>query len=104
MSTYIGTMGTPFGLSDIRLSAYDNGSPSVELVNQEGDLVAYLSMNLPYKSQELQEGEFFARDDQENTDLAQLALATGLFEDTGKISQVSNIQHAKIWKTVPRES
>lgn len=104
MHTHIGTMETPFGLSDILKCTYDNGCPAVTIVNKEGELVTYLSFNIPYKSHLLGPGEFFVRDWEENREIARDALATGLFIDTGREVEWRNIHTAKIWKIAPKES
>lgn len=104
INTRIGAMETPFGLSDIFSCIYDNGSPAVTIVNQEGELVTYLSFNIPYKSHLLGPGEFFVRDWEENRELAKDALATGLFVDTGREVEWRNFHTAKVWKIASKES
>ena len=77
-----------------------NGRPCIELRLKEGDFwepFCALTVNLP--KEELNEGEVFIKDWSENERVAQAALASGLFRDTGKLVRTGFV-HAPIWEVL----
>ena len=77
----------------------DSGCPAIQLLDNNDDLIAVLSVNLPNCAGLLFEGEFFARTWNDNEEIAEDALASGLFRDTGRTS-VETV-NAQIWKLLP---
>jgi hypothetical protein len=73
---------------------------SVELVDENGESIAMLSVNFPESSHLLGENEFFAKTWEENEEIAEDALASGIFKDTGRRSSygfMSSLVNASIW-------
>lgn len=92
---------TPFGDAVVMLATYlrADGPMAVFLVDSEaGDRIGVLSVNLP-ESAELAEGEFCAKTWSENEPLVRPALASGLFEDTGRRVHAGFVE-AQVWRLV----
>ena len=88
-----------FGEAHVMTNAYHvGGKLAVELFDDNGELIAALSVNMPECSRQLGSGEFFAKTWSENGEIAAEALASGIFQDTGRKSD--NIMNAQIWKLV----
>lgn len=86
-----------FGTANVVTGTYRTGGAlSVELVDGSGESIAVLSVNLPERSHLLGDGEFFAKTWSENREIAEDALASGIFRDTGRTS--GDIVDAHIWK------
>ena len=76
-----------FGRVFVLLSSYKNGGrPAVVLMDLNREEVTVLSVNIPNASHLLSEDEFFAKTWSENEEIAQDALASGVFQDTGRSS------------------
>lgn len=74
-----------FGYVQILELAYRDGNLAVQLVSvEDGEDIATLSVNMPDYVHHLGPGEFFPKTYSENERLAQDALASGAFIDTGK--------------------
>jgi hypothetical protein len=85
-----------FGIAQVITSSYQNGGKlAVELVDQNGEPIAMLSVNIPESSHMLGENEFFAKTWSENEEIAEEALQSGIFRDTGRTSD--GFLKAKIW-------
>ena len=92
---------TPFGEAVVMLATYlrADGPMAVLLVDSEtGERIGTLSVNLP-ESGELAEGEFCAKTWSENEPLAETAIGSGLFEDTGRRVQTGFVE-AQVWRLV----
>jgi hypothetical protein len=86
-----------FGNVTVITSTYRNGdSVAVELVDENGESIATLSVNIPERAHLLGDGEFFAKTWSENAEIAEDALASGIFHDTGRRSD-DNL-NTQIWK------
>lgn len=84
------------GTANVVTNRYQHGGKlAVELVAESGEEIGMLSVNIPECSHELSDGEFFAKTWSENEEIAEDALASGIFRDTGRRS--SNIVNAQIW-------
>jgi hypothetical protein len=84
------------GTANIVTNTYQHGGKlSVELVADSGEPIAMLSVNMTECSHLLSDGEFFAKTWSENALIADDALASGIFRDTGRRS--SDIVNAPIW-------
>ena len=84
-----------FGTTRVVTGEYQRGGRiAVELVDEKGESITMLSVNMPDESHLLGEGEFFAKTWSENVELAEDALASGLFRDTGRRGGFVN---ASIW-------
>lgn len=84
------------GKANVITSTYHKGGRlSVELVDDNGDEIAMLSVNMPECSRFLGDGEFFAKTWSENETIAEDALASGIFRDTGRTS--GDTVNARIW-------
>ena len=85
----------------MKTSTYVNGDAmSVELVDQNGESIAMLSVNFPESAHLLGKNEFFAKTWEENEEIAEDALASGIFKDTGRRSSygfMSTLINASIW-------
>lgn len=66
----------------IDVKQYSNGRPALQLVDEDGLPYAKLTVNIPEVDQG--EEELFIKDWAENEFLANAAITSGLFEDTGK--------------------
>jgi hypothetical protein len=85
-----------FGTANVITDAYRNGGRlAVEIVDDNGEAITTLSVNMPECSHLLGDGEFFAKTWSENHDIAEDALASGIFRDTGRTS--GDIVNAQIW-------
>ena len=85
-----------FGRANISTSTYKNsGKIAVELVDDCGEPITVLSVNVPERSHLLHDNEFFAKTWSENEEIAKDALASGIFRDTGRTSD--DVLNAKIW-------
>lgn len=90
-----GSMKTrDYGEVDIQEGSYSNGRLALLLV-KEGERIAVLTVNIPDK--DLVEGEFFVKTWSENMEIAQDALSSGLFIDTGKKVQTGYVL-ASVWR------
>lgn len=86
-----------FGELTVVTHNYTTGNAlGIELIDEEGESCAILSVNLPEHSHLLGAGEFFAKTWSENARLAEDALASGIFEYTGRKTGYALI--APIWK------
>lgn len=84
------------GMAQVITNAYHNGGAlAAELVDNNGEGIATLSVNMPELSHLLGDGEFFAKTWSENHDIAEDALASGVFRDTGRTS--GDTVDAHIW-------
>lgn len=97
----IGTMQTPYGLADVIRATYlsADGPPAVVLFHAEtGASLGTLSVNLV--DEELGDGEFFVKTWSENEALIEPALASGLFEDTGRRIMTGHADscEAQVWR------
>ena len=85
-----------FGTLHVITSAYRHGGRlAVELVHEDGEPVATLSVNMPECAHLLGQHEFFAKTWSENEEIVEDALASGIFRDTGRTS--GEIVNARIW-------
>ena len=85
-----------FGRANVITKAYQNGGGlALELVDDSDESIAMLSVNLPESSQFLGEDEFFVKTWSENEEIAEDALASGIFRDTGRTCD--GFLRAKIW-------
>jgi hypothetical protein len=85
-----------FGKANVLLGAYrKGGKPAIELVDAHGELITTLSVNMPEFSHLLCENEFFVKIWNENAEIADDALASGIFRDTGRSS--CDVIDARIW-------
>ena len=95
-STGLSFTSRSFGKVNVVTSAYQRGGKlAVELVAEDGEDIATLSVNMPECSQILGDGEFFAKTWSENEEIAADALASGIFRDTGRTS--GDTVNAQIW-------
>ena len=85
-----------FGTATVITHSYQNGNQlAVELIDERGEPITVLSVNIPECAHLLHEKEFFVKTWSENEELAKDALASGLFQDTGRTS--GDAVNAKIW-------
>lgn len=85
-----------FGMATVTTSTYANGGRlAVELVDENGESITVLSVNIPESAHLLGENEFFVKTWSENEALAEDALASGIFRDTGRTSD--EFLKARIW-------
>jgi hypothetical protein len=85
-----------FGRAVVVKDTYQNGDKlSVELIDEGGELIAVLSVNIPEFSHLLGENEFFVKTWSENQEIAEDALASGIFRNTGRKSD--GFLDARIW-------
>ncbi len=85
-----------FGMATVITSGYQNGGRlAVELVDEHGESIAMLSVNIPESSHMLGENEFYAKTWSENEEIAEDALASGIFRESGRTS--GGFLKAKIW-------
>ena len=85
---------TRYGDMDVDIALYKTGGTAV-ILNQDGQRFATLSVNFP--EVELEEGEFAVKTWSENEQIAEDALASGLFIDTGKRIR-SGYVGASVWR------
>ena len=89
---------TSHGTVSIRIGIYDgNEAMAVELYDNKEEFVSTLSVNIPEFAHELRSNEFFAKTWSENADLSADALASCLFEDTGRTRKLPWVI-APIWR------
>jgi DNA-binding MurR/RpiR family transcriptional regulator len=70
---------TSYGVAKVNKTTYADGNLAVALTDSNGSPLAKLSINLPDYAYLLGENQFFAKTYSENTEIAQDALASGLF-------------------------
>jgi len=88
---------TPDGVVRVVITKYPDSNLAVKLENTEHEPLATLSVNIPDQAHTLWPGEFFAKVWMENIPLAYAALASGLFEDTGRRIHTGFVI-APVWK------
>jgi len=89
---------TPYGEASVEFGEYGNGGLAVSLIAvADGQPIAKLSVNLPEAADQLGEGEFFAKTWSENAPIVGPALASGLFEDTGRRVATGFVE-AQVWR------
>ena len=85
-----------YGSVTVVKSAYSiGGKVAVELIADTGEPIAVLSVNIPESAHLLGSGEFFVKTWSENEELAEDALASGIFRATGRTSKT--VLNAPIW-------
>ena len=87
---------TRYGDMDVEVTTYKTGGMAV-ILTQDGQRFATLSVNFPFPEVELEEGEFAVKTWSENEEIAEDALASGLFVDTGKRIQSGYVE-ASVWR------
>lgn len=93
-------MHTPYGEAVVRMGCYGNGRLAIQLVNAETEEpIGKLTVNLP--GEELGGGEFFVKTWSENEGIAAAALASGVFEDTGRRVPTGHVE-AQVWRFCAR--
>lgn len=89
-------MQTPYGEAVLRMGFYGNDRVAIQLMDAETEEpIGKLTVNLP--EEELAEGEFFVKTWSENKGIAAAALASGLFEDTGRRVATGRVE-AQVWR------
>jgi hypothetical protein len=85
-----------FGTARVVTGTYGNGGRlAVDIVDENGESIATLSVNMAERADLLGEHEFFAKTWSENGEIAEEALASGHFLDTGRTS--GDVVNASIW-------
>jgi hypothetical protein len=74
---------------------HTNGNLAVELVDDAGELITALSVNMPACFHVIGETEFFEKTWNENAEIARAALASGVLVDTKRTS--GDVVNAPIW-------
>ena len=99
--TTIGFIQTDYGHAAVQTAAYQSGGALAVMQNDSTSEVpiATLSVNLREAAHDLGPGEFFAKTWSENAEVARLALASGLFEDTGRRIPTGYVE-AQVWRIV----
>jgi len=85
---------TRYGGMDVEVTTYKTGGTAV-ILNQDGQRFATLSVYFP--EVKLEEGEFAVKTWSENEEIAEDALASGLFIDTGKRIRSGYVE-ASVWR------
>ena len=85
---------TRYGGMYVEVTTYKTGGMAV-ILNQNGQRYATLSVNFPEVKPE--EGEFAVKTWNENEQIAEDALASGLFIDTGKRIRSGYVE-ASVWR------
>lgn len=86
-----------FGRATVEISSYQKGGGlAVRLIDQDNEPLIVLSVNIPESVHLLGKNEFFAKTWSENEELAEDALASGIFSATGRGS--GGFLNAAIWK------
>jgi len=85
---------TRYGDMDVDITLYKTGGTAV-ILTQDGRRFATLSVNFP--EVELEHNEFAVKTWSENEQIAEDALASGLFVDTGKRIQSGYVE-ASVWR------
>lgn len=80
----LGEFDTKFGRAYAHRRYYPDGTIAIQLYTKRDDLIATLSINIPGIAATLGSNEFAVRSWEENESLIGPALASGLFEDTGR--------------------
>jgi hypothetical protein len=93
----IGDVATPYGLFHAIQGTYGNGATAIQLRGPNGEPVGTLSVNVPESAGELADDEFFAKTYSENEGFVQPALASGLFEDTGRVVRAGYLSFP-VWR------
>jgi len=94
-----GRVLTPYGEGRVVLGFYANGALAVQLIADDGEVITKLSVNLVDEAHTLGEKEFFAKVWSDNERIAPAALASGLFEDTGRRVKTGFVE-AQVWSVV----
>jgi len=76
---------TSFGVAHVKTAQYADGNLAVLLEDEFGSPLSKLSVNMPDSAYLLNENQFFAKTYSENEELAQDALASGLFRQTNTV-------------------
>lgn len=92
-------ISTPFGQAEVKFGVYGNGALAVQLISEDGEPIGKLSVNLVEEAASLGEREFFAKTWSENEPLIAPALASGIFEDTGRRVRAGFCE-AQVWKVI----
>jgi hypothetical protein len=94
---FIGHFQTDYGKADVFLSHYqaDADFPAIFLLDKYNEPIATLSVYI--EGVELKPSEFLAKTWSENERIAEQALASGLFEPTGKVVPTGYVE-AEVWK------
>jgi len=87
---------TRYGDMEVEVVLYKIGGTAV-ILTQDGQRFATLSVNFPFPEVELEEGEFAVKTWSENEEIAEDALASGLFIDTGKRIKSGYVE-ASVWR------
>lgn len=74
-----------FGVARVKTAQYADGNLAVLLEDEFGSPLSKLSVNMPDSAYLLNENQFFAKTYSENEELAQDALASGLFRQTNTV-------------------
>jgi len=90
-----------YGKVYVSLGLYSHGgSKAITLISPGGMVIAKLTVNIP--GVKLQPGEFFIKTWSENAPIAEDALASGLFVDTGRRIATGHVE-AQIWRFAEEE-
>jgi hypothetical protein len=93
-ATILGTIELHGRRFDIMKTVFSNGRVAV-LLERDGVPYSRLAVNLP--QEEIQNDEFFASTYEENAELREPLLASGLFKDTGRRAK-SALVELELWK------
>ena len=74
-----------YGVARVKTSQYSDGNLAILLEDEFGSPLSKLSVNMPDSAYLLNENQFFAKTYSENEEIAQDALASGLFRQTNTI-------------------
>lgn len=88
-----------YGVARVVTSKYNDGNLAVLLNDEFGSPIAKLSVNLPDCDIYLAENQFFAKTYSENAEIAEDALASGLFKQT-TISVKNGWVTLPIWEII----
>ena len=88
-----------YGVARVVTSKYNDGNLAVLLNDESGSPLAKLSVNLPDCDIYLAENQFFAKTYSENAEIAEDALASGLFKQT-TISVKNGWVTLPIWEII----
>jgi len=99
-SDRIGRIDTPPGTAFAVRRRYSNSDLAVQLIAIDGQALGMLSVNLSECADRLGDGEFYANTYSENEALARAALASGLFEDTGRTVRSGDLTFP-VWRLRP---
>jgi hypothetical protein len=85
-----------FGTAIVKTDVYHVGGGLVVILEDEhGECITTLSVNMPCAEHRLGPNEFFAKTWSENAEIAEDALASGIFRNTGRTSD--DVVNAPIW-------